>query len=101
MRPSTEVFGASSRRSSSRLAPTSVMNRVTPVTLWPGRLRLSTSPSFTGSPPIVNTTGIVDVATFGPAVIDRDVLTLDEASLGQPTMERGQNRNSLRGRTAA
>src|SRR5829696_3290456 len=35
MTPSTEVFGASSRRSSSRLAPTSVMNSVTPVTLRP------------------------------------------------------------------
>jgi hypothetical protein len=35
---------------------------VTPVTLPPGRLKLSTKPSLTGSPPIPNTIGIVDVA---------------------------------------
>src|SRR5215472_7197869 len=37
---------------------------VTPVTLPPGRFRLATSPSLTGSVPSVNTIGIVAVAAF-------------------------------------
>src|SRR4051794_6223482 len=37
-------------------------NRVVPVMLPPGRLRLETSPKRTGSPPIVNTIGIARVA---------------------------------------
>ena len=37
---------------------------VTPVTLPPGRLRLATSPSWTGSAPIPKTIGIVVVAIF-------------------------------------
>lgn len=40
----------------------SVENQFTPVMFWPGRFRLVTSPSFTGSPPTVNTIGIVAVA---------------------------------------
>src|SRR5262245_9559170 len=35
---------------------------VSPVALPPGRLKLSTSPSLTGSPPTPNTIGMVDVA---------------------------------------
>src|SRR5215472_17101407 len=37
---------------------------VTPVTLPPGRFRLATSPSLTGSVPSVNTIGIVAVAAL-------------------------------------
>jgi len=37
------------------------VSRVTPVALPPGRLKLATRPSATGSPPIPNTIGIVDV----------------------------------------
>src|SRR5262249_1430018 len=37
---------------------------VTPVTLSVGRLRLVTSPRFTGSSPVVNTIGIVVVAVL-------------------------------------
>src|SRR5262249_21682491 len=36
----------------------------TPVRLPPGRLRLDTRPSATGSGPVMNRTGIVAVATF-------------------------------------
>ncbi len=35
-----------------------------PVMLPPGRLRLATSPSLTGSPPVANTTGNVVVAAL-------------------------------------
>ncbi len=35
-----------------------------PVTLPPGRARLATTPSFTGSAPARNTIGIVAVAAF-------------------------------------
>jgi hypothetical protein len=57
-----EIFGRSSRSSSTRLATSSVESDVTPVTLPPGRPRLSTSPSFTGSAPVAMTMGIVAVA---------------------------------------
>jgi hypothetical protein len=36
----------------------------TPVALPPGRLRLATMPSWTGSPAVINTMGIVVVAAF-------------------------------------
>src|ERR1019366_1730707 len=39
-----------------------VDSRLTPVALPPGRLILSTRPIFTGSPPVMNTNGIEDVA---------------------------------------
>ena len=38
--------------------------KLTPVTLPPGRLRLATRPSLTGSPPRAKTIGIVAVAAF-------------------------------------
>ena len=40
------------------------MSRLTPVVLPPGRFKLSTKPIFTGSPPVVNTIGIADVAAL-------------------------------------
>ena len=45
-----------------RLATATVPNIVTPVALPPGRLRLATKPSLTGSPLEANTIGIVRVA---------------------------------------
>src|SRR5262249_782499 len=107
------ALGANWRRSSSRLVPRSEARKVTPVTFPPGLLRLATRPSSTGSPPVVNTIGIVFVAVLaassdppvaaiteirrptnfgrergqaivtplGPAVFDRDVLTLDIANV--------------------
>src|SRR5258708_27172510 len=41
-----------------------LVNKVTPVTLPPGRLKLLTRPSPTGSPPIPHTSGIVAAADF-------------------------------------
>jgi len=58
------ALGMSWRRSSSRFAPNAAKNRVTPVALPPGLLRLSTKPTLTGSPPAVNTIGMVAVAAF-------------------------------------
>jgi hypothetical protein len=52
-----------SATSSSRLAPNTFMKLV-PVTLPPGRLKLPTSPTLTGSSPITKMTGIVLVAAF-------------------------------------
>jgi hypothetical protein len=49
---------------SSRFGPTSAVKLVTPVRLPPGRARLGTSPTATGSPPAKNTIGIVVVAAF-------------------------------------
>ena len=36
----------------------------TPVALPPGRLRLATNPTLTGSSPMLKTMGMVDVAAF-------------------------------------
>ena len=58
------AVGSNSRSSSSRFGPTSTFKWVTPVTLPPGRLRLATRPSRTGSLPVVKTIGIVVVAAF-------------------------------------
>jgi len=40
------------------------MKGLIPVILLPGRLRLATKPSLTGSPPVMKTIGIVEVADF-------------------------------------
>ena len=56
--------GRTSRMNSSRLRETSTLRLDTPVRLPPGRDRLSTMPSATGSPPISNTIGVFAVADF-------------------------------------
>ena len=48
----------------SRFASATLVNRLTPVAFPPGRLRVATKPSLTGSPPIVKTIGMVDVAAL-------------------------------------
>src|SRR5262249_37487775 len=48
--------------SSSRLETSLFTRKLTPVIFPPGRLRLGTSPSSTGSPPVRNTIGSIDVA---------------------------------------
>ena len=48
----TLAVGTSSCSNSSRFGANSTSSVVTPVTLPPGRLRLATSPSSTGSPPV-------------------------------------------------
>ena len=61
-KPMTVACGATSCSSCIRLATAAVPNIVTPVALPPGRLRLATKPSLTGSPLEANTIGIVRVA---------------------------------------
>src|SRR5262249_24422945 len=53
-----------SRRSSSRFAVNSALKKLIPVRLPPGRLRLATRPSLTGSSPTAKTMGIVVVAAL-------------------------------------
>src|SRR5215813_9336981 len=60
----TEVVGNSSCTSSSRFGPISSTNEATPVRLPPGRFRLATNPSATGSAPVTKTIGIVLVAAW-------------------------------------
>src|SRR5262249_34261457 len=55
----TPAFGTRSCSSCNRLVTAAGPNMVTPVALPPGRLRLSTRPSLTGSPNMPNTIGIV------------------------------------------
>src|SRR5262249_33430148 len=111
------ALGNSSRRSSSRFAANSVVRKPMPVRFPPGRARLATRPTLTGSSPVMKTMGIVDVAALaaniegipagvitatkisrqhwqsiklilGPAVLDRHILAHDIASLPQALAER-------------
>ena len=54
--------GIRSRKSSSRFAANSPEKIAAPVAFPPGRLRLATKPSRTGSPPLLKMIGIVLVA---------------------------------------
>ena len=51
-------------RTNEALGASSLLIKVTPVTLPPGRLRLATNPAATGSTPIVKTIGMVWVAAI-------------------------------------
>jgi hypothetical protein len=111
--------GRNSRKSPSRFAPSSVVMKLTPVMLPPGRLRLATRPTPTGSTPVTDDRhcrgcglgrerrrGIrADDQGYLPAkkvrhqkrqplswilvkaVLDRDVLALDEACFLQALVE--------------
>ena len=56
------AVGTSSCSRSSRFGISSTFKVVMPVTLLPGRFRLVTSPTATGSAPIENTIGMIVVA---------------------------------------
>src|SRR5215831_10790468 len=58
------MFGTSSPRIPIRLGNDSLPNQLTPVTFPPGRLRLVTRPTLTGSAPLVKTMGISAVAAL-------------------------------------
>lgn len=58
------VLGSSSRNSPSRFPASRALVLTVPVTFPPGRLKLPTSPSATGSPPVLKTIGIVVVSLF-------------------------------------
>src|SRR5262249_10203060 len=59
--------GSSWRKSPSRLAANAPDNIVTPVAFPPGRLKLATKPSLTGSSPVKKVIGIELVAAFAAA----------------------------------
>ena len=65
--PIVVVLGTIWRSSSSRFAPTWEPSHDTPVMLPPGRLRLATRPSLTGSAPATKTIGTVVVAALAAA----------------------------------
>jgi hypothetical protein len=58
------ALGTISCNSPSLFASSPWVKKYIPVMLPPGRLRLATRPSATGSPPIPKTIGIVAVACF-------------------------------------
>src|SRR5262249_39977383 len=60
----TVAWGSNSCSNPSRFASKSLVKKLTPVTLPPGRLRLATRPNLTGSVPLANTIGIVVVAAL-------------------------------------
>ena len=62
--PPRAAPGTSSRSSSSRFAASSPRQKLMPVRLPPGRARLATRPSLTGSSPTLKTIGIVVVAAL-------------------------------------
>ena len=62
--PIMPAFGTNSCSSSNFFGSNAVVNRLTPVALPPGRLKLATTPSWTGSPAETKTIGIVVVAAF-------------------------------------
>jgi hypothetical protein len=49
-----------------RFVPDAPERKLTPVRLPPGRFRLATRPSMTGSPPVTNTIGTLVVAALAP-----------------------------------
>jgi hypothetical protein len=63
--------GTSSRKSSSRFAANSLLRKLTPVRLPPGRARLATRPSLTGSSATLKTIGIVVVAALAASAEDQ------------------------------
>src|SRR5262249_37170610 len=67
-KPIAAVPGTSSCNSASALAPSSPWYALKPVRLPPGRLRLVTSPSCTGSAAAMDTIGMLVVAAFAARV---------------------------------
>src|SRR5262245_12237157 len=63
-RPIVSNLGTMSRSNPICFVAAMLPRIVAPVTLPPGRLRLATMPDSTGSPPVVNTMGIVAVAAL-------------------------------------
>src|ERR1700730_5606809 len=70
--PITAAVGTTSCNISSLFVSNSVATKLAPVMLPPARLKLATSPAFTGSVPLTATIGIEVVAAFGEG---RDMAT--------------------------
>ena len=91
------ISGSNSRNSPNLFEPNSLAMLVIPVILPPGRFKLATIPSATGSLPAANTMGfsvaeLVACTTFeraiSPTILDSDVLALHKPSLFQTLAER-------------
>ena len=65
--PIVVALGTSWRKSSSCFAPSTPEKKTTPVTLPPGRLRLATRPSLTGSPPLAKPSVLSRLRPWPPA----------------------------------
>ena len=76
--------GTSSRRSSSRFAANSPMKKLIPVRLPPGRARLATRPSLTGSSATTKTMGIVVVAALAANAAAELRLRRSRRPVGEP-----------------
>ena len=70
------ALGTTSCSSSSRFGPTSTFKLVTPVTLPPGRFRLATSPTLTGSVAAEKTIGSVVVSAFAASADEDPAATI-------------------------
>src|SRR5262249_8322282 len=75
--------GTNSRRSNSRFAVNSALKKLVPVRLPPGRARLATSPSLTGSAAVRKAIGIVGVA--GLAASGEEALVATITATGRRT----------------
>ena len=90
--------GASSRRSPSRLAPSSPCMGLTPVTLPPGLLRLATKPVWTGSPPPLKTIGmaaVADLAAAAAAVLAGVAMTATRRRTDRPPIPAGDHHDRV------
>src|SRR5229473_2894892 len=97
--PIVAACGTSSRNRPSRLGSSAALKLLIPVMFPPGRLRLATKPRSTGSPPNVETIGIVAVAALaasaaGSAPTETST-ALGVAVSGQPAAERGHEMRAL------
>src|SRR6266446_9119346 len=87
--------GRISRSNSRRFGITSVPKMYPPVALPAGRLKLATRPSCTGSPPAVNTIGMVAVAFFAAPAAGDPVATSDAAGSPISSAARDGRRSKL------
>jgi hypothetical protein len=75
-KPIVAMPGTKSCNSASTFAPSSPTNALKPVRLPPGRLRLATSPSCTGSVATLNTIGMLVVAALAARAVSTPAATI-------------------------
>ena len=82
----TVACGSSSCSTPSRFASRAALRKLTPVALPPGRLKLATIPSFTGSAPVAKTIGIMEVIFFAATAggYSRRARPLDDGPVQPP-----------------
>src|SRR6516162_11017912 len=76
--PNMAALGSNSRSNCSRFGANSACKLAMPVTFAPGRFRLATSPTATGSPPALKTMGMVEVAAFATCAATVPAPAVDE-----------------------